>query len=220
MSISGGGSVRLGAISRTTAYRYFPTQRDLLVAAFPMIEQRSLLGDDPPDDVETRLDIVVTEQLRLTIANESALRTTLRLALEPDGSHHEQLVLRQGRVIGWLEDAFSPLRGQFSDQDLARLVRAIRSAVGIEALVWLCDVAGLSRDEAQELMRWSARALLRTAIAEAGALRAASPIVVVFNPYGKPTHLKTVDLPVGSCTRFLYVWTASAAVSGSARSSS
>jgi AcrR family transcriptional regulator len=155
-------------VSRTTAYRYFPTQRDLLVAAFPMIEQRSLLGEDPPDDIEARLDIVVSEQLRLTIANESALRTALRLALDPDESHRDQLVLRQGRVIGWLEDALSPLRGKVPAQDLARLVRAIRSAAGIEALIWLCDIAGLSRDEAQDLMRWSARALLRTALVEAG----------------------------------------------------
>ena len=156
------------AISRTTAYRYFPTQRDLLVATFPMIEQRSLLGDDPPENVEARLDIVVSEHLRLTVENESALRTALRLTLEPEGPHKEQLVLRQGRVIGWLEDAFAPLRGQMPEQDLARLVRAIRSAVGIEALIWLCDVAGYSRDEAQELMQWSARAMLRTALTEAG----------------------------------------------------
>ena len=30
------------SISRTTAYRYFPTQRELLTAAYPHIEQRSL----------------------------------------------------------------------------------------------------------------------------------------------------------------------------------
>ena len=155
-------------ISRTTAYRYFPTQRDLLVAAFPMIEQRSMLGDDPPEDVEARLDLVVAEYLRITIANEPALRTALRLALDPDGTGREELVLRQGRVIGWLEDALAPLRGRLPAPVLARLVRAIRAAVGIEALVWLCDVAGLSRDEAQELMRWSARALLRAALEEAG----------------------------------------------------
>ena len=32
---------------------------------------------------------------------------------------------------------------------------------------WLVDVAGLSRRAATETMRWSARAMLRTAIAEA-----------------------------------------------------
>jgi hypothetical protein len=45
---------------------------------------------------------------------------------------------------------------------------AIRAAVGIESLVWLTDVAGLSRDEAAALMRSSARTLLRAAMADAG----------------------------------------------------
>src|SRR5262249_50333336 len=114
------------------------------------------------------LELVVGEHLRMTIANEPALRTALRLALDPKEAHREQLLLRQGRVIAWLEDALAPLRTRLPARDLARLARAIRSAVGIEALVWLCDVAGLSRDEAQELRRWSARSLLRAALAEAG----------------------------------------------------
>ena len=39
------------------------------------------------------------------------------------------------------------------------------STVGIEALVWLTDVAGLSREEAAGVMLWSARAVLRSALA-------------------------------------------------------
>ena len=38
----------------------------------------------------------------------------------------------------------------------------------IEALVWLTDIAGLSRRESVQLMRWSASALLRSALAESG----------------------------------------------------
>ena len=53
-----------------------------------------------------------------------------------------------------------------SDADVHRLAVAIRSATGIEALVWLTDVAGLSRDDAGALMRWSARALLDAALAD------------------------------------------------------
>jgi hypothetical protein len=49
------------------------------------------------------------------------------------------------------------------------LVLATRAACGIEALVWLTDVAGLSREEAVELMRWSARALLERTLADASA---------------------------------------------------
>jgi hypothetical protein len=40
----------------------------------------------------------------------------------------------------------------------------VRSAIGVEALVWLTDVGGLSRDDATEVMRWSARALLQSAL--------------------------------------------------------
>ena len=36
-------------ISRTTAYRYFPNQRELLLAAHPQIEHRTLLPADAPD---------------------------------------------------------------------------------------------------------------------------------------------------------------------------
>jgi AcrR family transcriptional regulator len=154
------------SIARTTAYRYFPNQRDLLVAAYPEIELRSLLGDNPPDDVEARLHVVVGEYLRNTIDNEPAIRAALRLSLEPDGSHREQLLLRQGRVITWLKDALEPVRGRLSDQAIERLVYAIRAAAGIEALIWLCDIAGLSRDEARDLMMWSARALLRSALTD------------------------------------------------------
>lgn len=155
------------SISRTTAYRYFPNQNDLLVAAYPEIELRSLLGTHPSDDVEARLDAVVSEYLRATIDNEAALRAALRLSLDPHKTHRNQLHLRQGRVITWLKDALEPLRGQMSEQAIERVVYAIRAAAGIEALVWLCDIAGLSRDEAKDLMSWSARSLLHSALAEA-----------------------------------------------------
>jgi AcrR family transcriptional regulator len=155
------------SISRTTAYRYFPNQHDLLVAAYPEMEMRSLLGENPPDDVESRLDAIVGEYLRMTIDNEAALRAALRLSLDLYEPHREKLLMRQGRVIIWLKDALEPLHGQLSEPAIERLVYAIRAAAGIEALVWLCDIAGLSRDEAKDLMMWSARALLRSALVEA-----------------------------------------------------
>jgi len=153
-------------VSRATAYRYFPNQRTMLVAAYPEIEARSLLGADPPDDVAARLDRVVDEVTRMLIDKEPELRTMLRLSLEADEDQRQHLLLRQGRVIGWLEEALQPLRRSVSKAELRRLVYAIRCAVGIEALVWLCDVAGLSRREAVEVMRWSASGLLRAALAD------------------------------------------------------
>src|SRR6476620_9873020 len=81
------------AISRTTAYRYFPNQRDLLVAAYPETELRSLLGAHPPEDVVDRLDLVVRAYVDLTIEHEAANRAALRLSLEVNEAHREQLLV-------------------------------------------------------------------------------------------------------------------------------
>ena len=153
------------SISRTTAYRYFPSQRALLAAAHPETAVESLLPDDPPEDVAARLDIVIAAYTQTILDNESQQRTMLRLSLEADPEERSQLPLRQGRVIKWLEEALAPLQPQLTRSEVHRLAIAIRSATGIEALSWLTDVAGLSREDATALMRWSAHAMLDATIA-------------------------------------------------------
>jgi len=156
------------AVSRTTAYRYFPNQRALIVATFPEVAAGSLLPDPAPEDPAARLDAVVEALTRQLVEHEPELRAHLRLSLESHDGERPELPFRTGRAIGWIDEALAPLRARMSEQELRRLVHAIRSAVGIEALVWLTDIASLSRDEAVDLMRWSARALLRSALAESG----------------------------------------------------
>lgn len=147
-------------ISRTTAYRYFRNQAELLAAAYPETASSTLLPERAPEEVEARLDLVVREITRLVTEREPLYRTMLRLSLEP-GTPSETLVLRQGRAIGWVEEALAPLQRELSRAELRRLALAIRSAVGVEAFVWLVDVGGLSREDARRTMRWSARMLLR-----------------------------------------------------------
>ena|SRR5258708_9575 len=151
-------------ISRTAAYRYFPNQRALLAAAHPETGVLSLLPPDPPEDAAARLQAVVGTFIRLIVETEAQQRTMLRLSLEADPVEREALPLRQGRAIGWIAEALSPLRGRLSDEAIHQLVLAIRSATGVEALVWLTDVAGLTRDQAVALMSWSAQALLHAAL--------------------------------------------------------
>jgi AcrR family transcriptional regulator len=153
-------------VSRTTAYRYFPSQRSLLVAAHPETEAPSLLPADPPDEAAARFEAVIDAFTQLVADTEPQLRATLRLSLDPR-DRRDTTLLRKGRAIGWIEEALAPLRGQLADEDIRRLVLAVRAATGIEARVWLTDVAGLSSREATELQRWSAYALYRTAVEEA-----------------------------------------------------
>jgi AcrR family transcriptional regulator len=149
------------SVSRATAYRYFATKRELLIAAHPEILTTSMLPDDAPTDVSERLDIVVAAFTSLIADTEAQQRTMLRLSLEHGPDTSGPLPLRQGRAIGWITEALEPLRSEMSTTELARLVYAIRATTGIEALVWLTDVAGLEPVQAAHLMRWSARALLQ-----------------------------------------------------------
>lgn len=150
-------------VSRATAYRYFPNQRALLTAVFPEVASPSLLPPSPPKEPDARLDAVVAELGRQIIEYEPELRAQLRVSLEP-GSETATLPFRTGRAIGWIEEALDPLRDQMPASELRRLVLAIRASVGIESFVWLSDMGGVSRKEALEVMRWSARALLHEAL--------------------------------------------------------
>jgi AcrR family transcriptional regulator len=152
------------SISRSTAYRYFPNERALLVAAHPEIAATSMLPASPPKDPAARLDAVVRNFSAMILDTEAQQRTMLRLSLEVDAAERAALPLRQGRAIPWIAEALDDLRSDLSDHQFRQLVLSIRATIGIEAIAWLVDVAGLSRNDAVELTRWSAQALLQRAI--------------------------------------------------------
>ena len=72
------------SVSRTTAYRYFPSQKALLIAAHPEIQTSSLLPDEPGDDPATRLALAIEKFVGLVLESEGQQRTMLRLSLESD----------------------------------------------------------------------------------------------------------------------------------------
>ena len=152
------------SVGRTTAYRYFPNSRALVAATYPQIDMPSLLGEDPPEDPLARLEFVAEGLTQQTLKHEPELRAQLRLALEGEPAGSESLPIRGGRRIRWIEDALSPLHGRMPERELRRLVLGIGATLGIEALVWLTDMGGLSREEAVEVMRSNARTLLRSAL--------------------------------------------------------
>ena len=153
------------AISRTTAYRYFPTQQSLLLAAHPEIVATSMLPTDVGNDPEVRIEAAVRGFLAMIIDTEQQQRTMLRLSLETDSATRE-LPLRQGRAIGWFSEALGPLLDKLGEDGVRRLAIAVRAGSGIESLVWLIDVAGLTREEAVDQIVWSAVALVRRAVEE------------------------------------------------------
>ena len=157
------------AISRTTAYRYFPNLRALLVAAYPHADEQSLLGSDPPRDPLARLQIVAENHTRRILEYEPEMRAVLRLSLEDGSTDGPGLPMHRGLRTVWIEDALAPLKGQMAADKLRLLAQGIGATLGIEAFVWLTDVARLSREDAAATLRSNASRLLRAAIAEKAA---------------------------------------------------
>jgi hypothetical protein len=101
---------------------FHPNQRSLLLAAQPQLQPQTLLPDDAPHDLNARLDVFMDAFTRYNYAWEPQLRTALRLSLEPG---NETPVLRQGRAIGWAEQALEPLHDTHPHIDTRHLATAI-----------------------------------------------------------------------------------------------
>jgi AcrR family transcriptional regulator len=165
-------------VSRRTVYMYFPTLEQLLVdAALGSISRDTVdaaldaLDAKGVVNVEQRIDTLARAMQSLSIETEQQGRTIMRLTADGHSKGTEQATPRRGyRRVEWVERALSPARGRLSPARFERLVSAVSLVVGFEAFVVQRDIRGLSLDDATELSAWSARALVRAALAEAPSL--------------------------------------------------
>lgn len=151
-------------VSRPTAYRYFPNQHELLVAAHPELQMETLLPDSAPQDPAGRLDMASAELMRLLLEHETALRAMFCIAADGTPQARPPLALRTGKRIRWIEDALEPVRAKLGRPRFRRLVLQIGATLGIEPLMWLIDIAHVERSEAAEILRDAARTLLKGAL--------------------------------------------------------
>ena len=159
-------------VSRTTAYRYFPTQESLLLelslslSASEIDELLSAPGDDLSP--QERLLELVEIFNRYIGANEMISRTAQRhyldtwLAAERAGTVHHQL--RRGRRLEWISTVLAPIRDRMDEADYRRIEAALCLTIGGEAFLVLRDVCQLDTDEAVAVSRWAAATLLAAAL--------------------------------------------------------
>jgi AcrR family transcriptional regulator len=163
-------AARAAGVSRATAYRYFPTRESLLFeigAVTPSVESveealTSLEGTDP----EARLGALVSIASRTIFSEEAHMRMALRLY--QDQWIEERLrdrqaapVVREGRRMRWLDEALAPLKPSMGEAKWRRLRAALALTIGVEALSVMKDVCRIDDEEAFEVLRWAALALLR-----------------------------------------------------------
>jgi AcrR family transcriptional regulator len=162
-------------VSRPTAYRYFPSQESLLTEIRDVTPStqpvENLLQDMTGDDARQRLGDLLDAFNPIVLANEGLYRAALRLYLDTwfsarkAGQDHPDV--RFGRRMRWLDRALEPLKDSLPPDQFRRLLNALSLTLGADSLVIMKDACGLDNDEAEEVLRWTAFAILEAALAEA-----------------------------------------------------
>ena len=160
------------AVSRATAYRYFPTQAALVQAAVdealgPILSWRSEMPD-----AEARIDGLLAFAYPRLDEYEATLRAALLQAMgqwsrRRAGTLGEEAPIVRGNRKAVLGNALAPLRSGMAPAEFDRLRQSLSLVFGTEAFVVLKDIWGLDGGQARDVALWSAHALVRTAVAEA-----------------------------------------------------
>src|SRR5262249_8463734 len=105
-------------VSRRTAYRYFPTQEQLLTEVSlehlrPQVDRVLKAAAERRSPAEV-LDIAVADMQRIAIENDALLRAIVRLSLEKRlGGQRtntlKSLPLRGSRRVEWIESVLAPV---------------------------------------------------------------------------------------------------------------
>jgi AcrR family transcriptional regulator len=159
-------------VSRTTAYRYFPTQESLLlevavtadVADIEALVAAPLDGEDPIERLHDVLARFNEHVLDAEVQYRTSLRVYADLALAAIAEGDPAPTVREGRRTQWFERVLEPVRERVGEDDWSRLVAGLSLIAGSEAMLVLKDVCRLDRDDALDASRWAAEALLARAL--------------------------------------------------------
>lgn len=156
-------------VTRSTAYRYFPS-RDALLAevvvdlAVSEDMQQVFQAADSPGPAEQRVVATVRADHAMVAGHESAFRSMLRAVLAVDASDRQP---RAGNRLRYIATAIEPVADVLGPERSKRLVAALSLVCGIEAAVVVSDICELRGEDAADLKAWAATALVRQALLEA-----------------------------------------------------
>ncbi len=158
-------------VSRATAYRYFPTPEALQIEVagvtptYAPVEQlvQSLEGDD----VEARLLAFLQKFNSIAFANEAQMRMALKVYLDTwlgNRDKSQAPSVREGRRMRWLEEVLAPAKRSSNKKQWKRLQAALALTAGTDAMVIMKDVCRMNDEDAQAVLLWAARTLLRAGL--------------------------------------------------------
>jgi AcrR family transcriptional regulator len=160
-------------ISKRTAYRYFTSQDHLLAdAALETLRPRMdimLASVASSDDVHARVASLAVALGRLAEEHDAELREMIRASLNGGAATgaSDRPPARGGRRLDWIRTSLEPLREKISDNSFEQLTNCLAVCLGIDALMVLRDICGVSGEKAEELMVWMAMAIVEQGLNDA-----------------------------------------------------
>ena len=160
-------------VSRATAYRYFPSQAALVEAVVNEALGPILSWESKSDDAGDRVEDLLRTSMPRIMEFESTFKAGLKLSLEQwaqrrAGTLGTEPPFKRGHRVELLQRAIAPLRGKLTRAQFTRLAKALSFTYGLEVLIILKDLWGLRPAEIENVAVWAGRALVATAINEAG----------------------------------------------------
>eukprot|EP01035_Chromulina_nebulosa_P000207 gene207-302_t len=159
-------------VSRATAYRYFPSQAALVHAVVdealgPILEWTSV-QTDPRDRIK---DLLATAMPRIE-EFEATFKAALKMSLDQwaqrqAGTLGSEPQFTRGHRIDLLMQVTAPMEATLAPEARLRLAQSLSLVFGIEVLIVLKDIWGLSSAQAQSVSEWAGVALVETALREA-----------------------------------------------------
>lgn len=149
-------------ISKATAYRYFSDPALLVAEAgldISVAPYEAIVADTP--DVREKLKAISLYFFDLAIDNEAGFRQFVGMTLaawKPDGTQNP--ARRGARRILMYEQALAADDLGLTGQEQKKLIRALATATGTEAMIALLDIANVDHATARETVAEIADALL------------------------------------------------------------
>lgn len=162
-------------VSRATAYRYFPTQSDLISATVNASLGPILTWRPQSERTDERIDELLRYAFPRMFEHEGVLRAALQVSLQQwasDRSASQNLEdlkikrLQRGNRKDILAMVTTPMKGEYSQETIDKVIKAFSVIYGSEIFLVLKDIWMLDNQQVTEIARWMAKAIINQADAD------------------------------------------------------
>ncbi|WP_109419512.1 TetR/AcrR family transcriptional regulator [Proteus terrae] len=156
-------------VSRATAYRYFPTQSDLISATVDASLAPIIAWTPTPEDNTQQR---ITELLNLAypqmFKHEGALRGALQVSLQQWAKERQSSEYAEKRFIrGHRKDillkVIEPLKSRYPEEMWDKVIKSFSLIYGSEVFLVMKDIWKMDDQQVIDMTQWMAKAILNQA---------------------------------------------------------